>query len=214
MAAAKFQFRQCQDPECGLRYPLPEGSPFGDRCPICLGSTMVVARSTAEREPQERRKRQEPVVGPAGLLDNIRSAWNVGSIFRSAEGFGFGYLYLCGITPAPENEQVRKTALGAEQAVAWSSHRNAIPLLEELKARGCTVWSLERARSSQRIEAALAEQDDLGNVVLVVGNEQAGVDPGILELSDRVVHIEMRGAKRSFNVAVAFAVAAHLITRD
>ncbi len=213
MAAAKFQFRQCQNPECGLRYPLLEGSPFGDRCPICLGSTVVVARSTAEREPQQRRTSQGRAE-TAVLLDNIRSAWNVGSIFRSAEGFGFGRLYLCGITPTPENEQVRKTALGAEQAVAWSSRRNAIPLLKELRSRGCMIWSLERTRGSQRIEAALADRENVANVVLVVGNEQAGVDPGILELSDRVVHIEMRGAKRSFNVAVAFAVAAHLITRE
>ncbi len=213
MAAASFQFRKCQNPDCGLRYPLAEGSGFGERCPICLGSTVVVAASLAEGEPARDPARPGPSVGPAALLDNIRSAWNVGSIFRTAEGFGFGHLYLCGITPTPESHQVRKTSLGAEGITSWSSHRDAVSLLKELRSRGCIIWSLERTRSSQPIRTALADEVERPSIVLVVGNEQAGVDPGILELSDRVVHIEMRGAKRSFNVAVAFAVAAHIITQ-
>ncbi len=214
MAATSFQFRQCQNPDCGLRYPLIDGSKFGERCPICLGATAVVAESTIQREPAPLRGSQQRLAGPAALLDNIRSAWNVGSIFRSAEGFGFAHLYLCGITPSPENGQVRKTALGAEEVVSWSSHRNAVDLLADLKSRGCTIWSLERTENSQPITAALADQASLQDVVLVVGSEQAGVDPGVLRLSDRVVHVEMRGAKRSFNVAVAFAVAAHVVSQD
>jgi 23S rRNA (guanosine2251-2'-O)-methyltransferase len=214
MTAASFEFRVCQNPDCGLRYPLLEGSEFGERCPICLGATRVVVRAAAEREAAARSGAHAPTSGPAALLDNIRSAWNVGSIFRSAEGFGFSHLYLCGITPTPENEQVRKTALGAQEAVSWSSHRNAVVLAAELKARGCTIWSLERTDGSQSMQAALRDQDSRQNMLLVVGNEQAGVDPGLLQLSERIVHIEMSGAKRSFNVAVAFAVAAHVLKQD
>jgi tRNA G18 (ribose-2'-O)-methylase SpoU len=201
----------CQIPECGLRYPLAVPSEFGERCPICLGSTTVVAHVPAQREDQV-----EPAGTEAGLqavLDNVRSAWNVGSIFRTAEGFGFSQLYLCGITPTPENEQVRKTALGAEGRVGWSAHRNAVMLVEALKRHGQEVWVLERTDRSERIDYADRGGQGKRGLVLVVGNEQAGVDPGILELADRVVHIEMRGSKRSFNVAIAFALGAQVIGR-
>ena len=212
MAASSFQFRLCQNPRCGLRYPLLEGSEFGDRCPACLGATSIVARATVEREPVAQELEPSSSPGPEALLDNIRSAWNVGSILRSAEGFGFRHLYLCGITPTPQNEQVRKTALGAENIVPWSSHRNAVELLHELRPRVHAIWVLERTGRSQRLEQALAASTANRRLVLVVGNEQAGVDPGILELADKVVHIEMQGWKRSFNVAVAFSVAAHAVS--
>jgi tRNA G18 (ribose-2'-O)-methylase SpoU len=190
---------------------LVEGSEYGERCPACLGETALVARTTVEREPPTEQLEPSSSSGPEALLDNVRSAWNVGSIFRSAEGFGFRHLYLCGITPTPENEQVRKTALGAENIVPWSSHRNAIELLHELRPRGYSIWVLERTNRSERLGQALSAIRE-PRLVLVVGNEQAGVDPGILDLADKVVHIQMLGWKRSFNVAVAFSVAAHTIS--
>ena len=190
---------------------MSEGSEFGDRCPVCLGITTVVARASLEQEPLPDTASGVSAPGPAALLDNIRSAWNVGSIFRSAEGFGLRHIYLGGITPTPENVQVRKSALGAENVVPWSSHRNAVELLHELRARGSTVWALERTEKSLSIESALAQEALPSGLVLVVGNEQAGIDPGILDLADRIVHLPMEGWKRSFNVAVAFAVAAHAL---
>ena len=105
MRATSFQFRLCENPDCGLRYPLSIPSEFGERCPICLGSTKVVAEVPAQMETPL--AATITAVGPQAVLDNVRSAWNVGSIFRSAEGFGFSQLHLCGITPTPENEQVR-----------------------------------------------------------------------------------------------------------
>ena len=123
MHAQSFQVRLCQNPACGLRYPLLAGSPFGERCPICLGVTVLAAEGPLEREQPLAYAPSQTGVCLHALLDNVRSAWNVGSIFRSAEGFGFDHLYLCGITPTPANEDVNKTALGAQDSVSWSSHR-------------------------------------------------------------------------------------------
>ena len=145
------------------------------------------------------------------LLDNIRSALNVGSIFRSADGFGFRHLYLCGITPTPENAEVCKSAIGAEQAVEWSTHRNAVALIASLRNQYIEIWGLEKTDNSIPINSAVQNREKSHPLVLIVGNEVTGVDPGILDLADRVVHIPMRGQKRSLNVAVAFAVAAQII---
>ena len=209
MRVTSFQFRLCENPDCGLRYPLSVPSEFGERCPVCLGSTTVAAELPAQQETPI--ASATTTTGPQALLDNVRSAWNVGSIFRTAEGFGFSQLYLCGITPTPENEQVRKTALGSQDRVGWSAHRNAVTLVEMLKRHGQQVWALERTAASEPLAAAIGAHAAPHELVLVVGNEQAGVDPGILALADRVVHLRMRGNKRSFNVAIAYALAAQML---
>lgn len=213
MPAGSFQFRLCINPGCGLRYPLIDQDQFGDRCPVCLGETIAVAEGVLNREPRERPARTSSKSVEA-LLDNVRSAWNVGSIFRSAEGFGIRHLYLCGITATPENERVRKTALGAESTVPWSAHKNGVALIRDLKSRGHTVWALEHTRRSVPLDAVARGGRGSGILVLVMGSEQAGIDPGILELCDQVSHLEMHGRKQSFNVAVAFAVAAYALRRD
>ena len=204
MSAASFEIRVCQNPECGLRYPLTEGHPFGERCPLCLGDTRVVLTRRLYTEQEES---PAPLQSPrlVVLLDNIRSAWNVGSILRTADGFGFGHVYLCGITPTPEQEQVRKTALGAEQFVTWSHHKDAVKMVESLKVEGWKIWALEFAEGAVQIQKAEGRGQKL---VLIVGNEITGVDPGLLELADQIVYLPMRGKKRSFNVAVAFGAAA------
>src|SRR5262245_50985110 len=108
-----FEIRLCES--CGLRYPLVIGHPHGTRCPICMGNTHVVLSRRLIFEPGSTRPKDNIAFGEGRvkrylvLLDNIRSAWNVGSIFRSADGFGFDHAYVCGITPTPENEAVQKT---------------------------------------------------------------------------------------------------------
>ncbi|HCK67175.1 MAG TPA: hypothetical protein DHW49_13005, partial [Anaerolineae bacterium] len=87
-------------------------STFGIRCPHCLGETKVVSQKIIHEEDKSRKKvKSKDKVSRAVLLDNIRSAWNVGSILRSADGLGFDRVFLCGITPTPENEAVTKTSL-------------------------------------------------------------------------------------------------------
>jgi len=209
MSIQSFEIRVCQNPECGLRYPLTEGHPFGERCPLCLGETVIVLKKEIERESnkeKERRDRCELAV----LVDNVRSAWNVGSILRTADGFGFGHAFLCGITPTPEQAEVRKTALGAEQFVTWSNHKDAVKLVERLKEEGWRVWALEFIEGAVPIHNA---EGDEQKIVLVVGSEATGVDPGLLALSDRIVYLPMHGQKRSFNVAVAFGAAAFALNQ-
>lgn len=209
MASGSFQFRLCLNPDCGLRYPLIDRSRFGERCPACLGETMMAAEGVLESEAAS--EQLPPGTGPEALIDNVRSAWNVGSMFRSAEGFGIRHLYLCGISATPENARVKKTALGAEEAVTWSAHKNAVNLVDTLRRSGRVIWALERTANSIPLESAMSNSSLPRSILLVVGNEQVGIDPGVLDLADRIVHLNMQGRKRSLNVAVAFAVAAYAL---
>ncbi len=185
-----------------------EGHLFGERCPLCLGETrLVLARSLLPEQEELPAPKEDRRL--AVLLDNIRSAWNVGSILRSADGFGFSHAYLCGITPTPDQAEVRKTALGAEEFVTWSHHKDAVRLVEGLKLEGWKVWALEFAEGGQPLH--VDSTGDLDDLALIVGNEVTGVDPGLLELADQIVYLPMHGQKRSFNAAVAFGAAAFAI---
>jgi tRNA G18 (ribose-2'-O)-methylase SpoU len=144
------------------------------------------------------------------LLDNIRSAWNTGSILRTAEGFGFEHAYLCGITSTPEQEAVQKTSLGAEDNITWSYHKDAVKLVRGLKKEGWTVLALEENERAISARSISATQDS--NIVLILGNEVTGVDQELLDLSKSIFYIPMYGKKRSFNVAIAFAVVASQLT--
>jgi 23S rRNA (guanosine2251-2'-O)-methyltransferase len=220
MPPETHQIRTC--PACGLRYPHMQTNTFGTRCPACLGETRVTLRIRRKLEPVETvPKRSLPASDSATpkrptrefavLLDNIRSAWNVGSIFRSADGFGFVHAYLCGITPTPESEAVTKTSLGAENTVRWSYHKDAVKLVRILKKKGWQVWALEEHERAVPLSAG-ADIQFSSSVILIVGNEVTGVDPGLLALSDTIFHIPMRGGKKSFNVAIAFGIAAYQLT--
>ena len=197
-----FEIRVCES--CGLRYPLTEGSSFGIRCPICLGIThaMLNKQISSESALTDRKKKRDELTV---LVDNVRSAWNVGSILRSADGFGFSHAFLCGITPTPEVDAVRKTALGADDFVPWSYHKDAVKLVKGLKKEGWVIWALEeeeRAKPLKKIKRRIEQR-----TVLIAGSEVTGVDPELLDLCDEVFYIPMRGEKRSFNVAVAFGIA-------
>jgi 23S rRNA (guanosine2251-2'-O)-methyltransferase len=164
-------------------------------------NTKEKQRLRADRSPQN----------IAVLLDNIRSAWNVGSILRSADGFGFHHVYLCGITPTADNESVTKTSLGAEDSVPWSYHKDAVRLVKGLRVEGWNVYALEEDARSQSL--SLFPTSPFSNpVVLIVGNEITGVDPDLLDMCDEIFYIPMRGEKKSFNVAIAFGVAAYALT--
>lgn len=208
MTVQFYETRLCQN--CGLRYPLTAGHPFGIRCPSCLGETEAVRRDPLTRELPEDGKALPEKYKLRVLLDNVRSAWNVGSIFRSSDGFGFEHVYLCGITPTPEHADVRKTALGAEGYLTWSTHQNGLSLVTELRKTGWQILALEKVKGSIPIQSAVERLKHIPSV-MVLGNEVTGVDPDILTLADRAIHLPMQGQKRSFNVAVAFAAAAAII---
>ncbi|HEX5807379.1 MAG TPA: TrmH family RNA methyltransferase [Anaerolineales bacterium] len=221
MPNTAYAIRLCET--CGLRYPLMDAHPFGTRCPACMGETRTVLRRELGEEKEvnprleewKSKRKVERGKRIAVLLDNIRSGWNVGSILRSADGFGFTHAFLCGITPTGDNEAVTKTSLGAEVSVPWSYHKDAVKLVKGLKHESWKVYGLEEAGRAIPLTAA----HDLPTgawerAVLIMGNEVTGVDPELLELCDEVFHIQMRGEKRSFNVAIAFGIAAYALTRQ
>jgi len=189
---------------------LIEGHPFGVRCPLCLGETRVVLKKGMDGEVKNKKEDTGKGLIKAALMDNIRSAWNVGSILRSADGFGFQHAYLCGITPTPEMPAVKKTSLGAEEHVAWSQHNDAVNLVKGLKLEGWKVVALEEDERAMPL-SRFANLPIDAPLVLVVGNEVTGVDPELLDLADHILYIPMRGQKRSFNVANAFSIAAYAL---
>ncbi len=205
-----FEIRICES--CGLRYPLQRGHAFGVRCPLCLGETRTVLEKViGEEERMNAKPSAKKDVFRAVLLDNIRSAWNVGSILRSADGFGFDHVYLCGITPTPDHEAVTKTSLGAEDTLPWSIHKDAVKLVAGLKKEGWRIIALEEGEGSKEIKKR--SKGDVDKSVLILGSELTGVDPDLLALCDEMISIPMRGQKRSLNVAIAFSVAAYALTK-
>ena len=210
MPETVYEIRVCNS--CGLRYPLPiVGTSPSKRCPACMGETRIIlSRNLITEIKHYRPASSSPKRGFFVLLDNVRSAWNVGSIFRTADGFGYSHAYLCGITPSPKNDAVKKTSLGAENSVSWTSHTDAVKVATELKTKGFKLIALEEHKDSISL-IEWADQSAQGQIVLIVGNEITGVDPHLLELCDEIYHIPMYGEKKSFNVAVAFAIAAYAL---
>ena len=204
MSPADYTIRQCLHPECGLRYPYVMSYQFGERCPRCRGETQNVKHQKRFSEPTiDHSQIQSPKVEL--LIDNVRSVWNVGSIFRTAEGFGVCKIHLCGITPTPENTKLKKTALGSELQVPWQFYPNGVSACQGLKSAGAYLLGLETTQDATFME--IMKAPSLRRWVLIVGNENCGIDPDILTLCDQLIQISMHGRKRSLNVAVAAGVA-------
>lgn len=212
MSVPKYHICQCTNPECRLRFPLDPSIYSGQYCPLCGAPMQIAAQVHASTAPPS--LHSPTPIQVAVLLDNIRSAMNVGSAFRIADGAGLTHLYLCGITPTPaENESIAKTSLGAEQTIPWSQHRNALDLAGLLKEQGTLMIALESTPNALSIYDFQPHNNLKQPVALIVGSETAGVDPALLELCDHVLTIPMRGKKESLNVAVAFGIAAYFLTR-
>ena len=136
------------------------------------------------------------------ILDNIRSRFNVGSIFRTADALSVAYVYLCGITPIPPHPEIHKTALGAENFVAWEKSWELGVVFKELRAQGVKIFAAEKTDLSIDMRNIVWPN----RVALVFGPEREGHHNKILELADAVVHIPMFGSKTSLNVAVVAGV--------
>lgn len=140
------------------------------------------------------------------VVPDVRSAHNVGSIFRTSDAAGLARVVLCGFSATPDHRGVAKTALGAQDAVPWSVEPDIHAALAALRADGWTIAALERTDGAVAPEAVPAAAFPLA---LVVGNEVAGVAPDVLAASDLVVGLPQWGTKASLNVSVAFGVAAY-----
>lgn len=136
------------------------------------------------------------------VLNSIRSLYNVGSLFRTADGIGIEKLWLCGITGYPPQSGIAKTALGAEENVPWDYRKDILSLLRELKGQGYQIVLLEQIAESIPHDQFKPQSP----VCLVVGNEISGISDELLTICDAAVEIDMSGIKNSLNVAVAFGI--------
>ncbi len=138
-------------------------------------------------------------------MKNIRSLYNVGSIFRTADGAGVEKICLCGITGHPPNNQISKTALGAEEHVPWEYHEDVKTVIADLKERGYQILLLEQTDHSIPYQQFKPTKP----VCLILGHEVEGVAEDIVPLCDGAIDIEMAGIKNSLNVSVAFGIIAY-----
>ena len=138
------------------------------------------------------------------VADNVRSAFNAGGVFRTADFFGAERIVLCGYTPGPENAQVEKTALGAAGAVPWTRCADVRDAIDGLKKEGRAVYALETADGARNVFTFAPRMP----CALVLGNERFGLDADVLALADEVLEIPSFGLKNSLNVVSAFAAAA------
>ena len=153
---------------------------------------------------------QKPISKLSLLLDNLRSTLNVGSIFRTADGAGVAHIYCCGTTPTPEHPKIKKTGLGAEGFVSWSYHRNALDV-PGLLFPGTAIVALEATKNSVDLITAIRQTDWSKPVLIIIGNENSGVDPELLKISQHILSLPMMGSKTSLNVAVASGIAIYAL---
>ncbi|MGI6479879.1 MAG: RNA methyltransferase [Salinivirgaceae bacterium] len=139
------------------------------------------------------------------VLDNIRSAHNVGSFFRTADAFRIQKIYLCGITSYPPNKEIQKTALGATESVEWEYVSDTYDTVKKLKAQNFTIIAVEQAEQSIKLnEYNISTKNQ--TFVLIFGNEVNGIDDKTMELCDHCIEIPQWGTKHSLNVAVSGGV--------
>ncbi len=147
------------------------------------------------------------------VLDNVRSLNNIGSVFRTSDAFRVEHIALCGITATPPHREIHKTALGAEESVAWSYHEDTAECIHALKEQGYKIYAVEQVDDSIKLGDASATQaiKQSGNqaikVALILGNEIDGVQENLLPLCDGCLEIPQFGTKHSLNVSCAAAIA-------
>ena len=145
------------------------------------------------------------------VVHNVRSIYNVGSIFRTSDAARIEHLYLTGYTGTPEHKQLHKTALGAQDVIPWSKHDVPYTVLDDLRSAGYTIGVLEITDAPTHPAAVNADAFPLA---LIVGNEVDGIDDDIVEGADVALELPQYGAKQSLNVSVAYGMAvSHLIRR-
>jgi 23S rRNA (guanosine2251-2'-O)-methyltransferase len=148
--------------------------------------------------------RQQPKFPLIVVLDGIRSLNNIGSFFRTADAFNVEKIYLCGITAQPPHRDIQKTALGATDTVNWEYRFSIVDLINELKAQGIVICTIEQAEQTTLLQHT---NDLVGEkFALIFGNEVDGVNQGVVDLSDHIIEVPQFGTKHSLNVAVCAGV--------
>lgn len=142
--------------------------------------------------------------GVVVVLDNVRSAHNVGSVFRSSDAFKVDEVYLCGISPVPPSAELHKTALGAEMSVPWKHCDATAQALEHLRAEGYILVAVEQTERSVSLEKFRSEPGK--RYAFVFGNEVAGVEQTVVDICDFSLEIPQYGTKHSLNVSVSAGI--------
>jgi tRNA G18 (ribose-2'-O)-methylase SpoU len=138
------------------------------------------------------------------ILDNVRSMHNIGSVFRTSDGFAIEKIYLCGITAQPPHREIEKTALGATQSIEWEYSADISALIPTLKVAGYTIIAIEQANPSVFLNDFQPKTS--GKYVLIFGNEVNGVSIEAMELIDNCIEIPQFGTKHSFNIVVSAGI--------
>jgi len=138
------------------------------------------------------------------VLENIRSAYNVGSVFRTADAFLLEALYICGYTCVPPHKEIKKTALGAEDSVTWKHFENATFAIQELHELGYTVYAVEQAQGSTMLNKLAYKSG--GKIAVIFGNEVTGVEQSTIQQCKGCIEIPQHGIKHSLNIATAAGV--------
>ena len=164
------------------------------------------------RMSAEQYRNERPRSGLVVVLDNIRSAHNVGSAFRSSDAFGVDKVFLCGISAAPPSPEIHKTALGAEDSVPWEYCANTMDAVRQLKEAGYTVLAVEQTEHSLKLGRDFRRSPGQ-KLALIFGNEVNGVRQDVVNESDAALEIPQSGTKHSLNVSVAVGVVLWEIVR-
>lgn len=135
------------------------------------------------------------------VMDNVRSMYNVGSVFRTCDAFSVERLLLCGITACPPHKEIAKTALGATESVDWAHYDTTVEAVTELKKQGYKVFAVEQVDTSVMLDRMEARSNE--KTAIVLGNEVFGVDNAVLALCDGAIEIPQNGTKHSLNVSIA-----------
>ncbi len=138
------------------------------------------------------------------ILDNIRSALNVGSVFRTSDAFAVEKMYLCGITAKPPHREILKTAIGATESVDWEHHKSTVKVIEQLKADDYIIVGIEQADESIMLQNF--EVDTNKKYAIVLGNEVKGVSNEVMQVLDYCIEVPQLGTKHSLNVSVCTGV--------
>jgi 23S rRNA (guanosine2251-2'-O)-methyltransferase len=145
------------------------------------------------------------------VLENIRSAYNVGSVFRTADAFLLEAIYITGYTCTPPHKEIKKTALGAEETVTWKHFENATKAIEELKQNGYKIYAVEQIVNSSMLHQIAFDATE--KIAVVFGNEVSGVEEETIKLCDGCLEIPQMGTKHSLNISTAAGVVLWEIVR-
>ena len=138
------------------------------------------------------------------VLENIRSAYNVGSVFRTSDAFLIEAIYIVGYSAKPPHKEIKKTALGAEETVIWKYFKTSAEAIDELKIRKYKVYAVEQAEESYKLHSANFRQNE--KIAVVFGNEVTGVEQTTIHLCDGCIEIPQLGMKHSLNIATAAGI--------